>query len=156
MKNLIKRDIPNIVIEDATIIYKNFSGEPDQFTREGDRNFSVILDDDTQIEALIRDGWNVKQKPSREEGDRPLTFIKVAVSYNGRPPKVVMVANDAKVPLNEENVAVLDNATISSADIAITPYQYMVGQKTGVKAYLKTLYAVVEPDEFEHKYADMD
>lgn len=155
MKDLTKRNIPNIIIEDATIIYKNFSGIGDDFTREGDRNFSVILDDDEQIEALIRDGWNVKQKTPKEDGDRPMSYIKVAVNYNGRPPKVVMVINNKQVPLNNNTIASLDNANITSADLVITPYLWKVGNKEGIRAYVKTLYAVVLPDEFEGKYCDI-
>ena len=35
----------NVVIEDAHLIWKNFSGEETQFNRAGNRNFNVIIDD---------------------------------------------------------------------------------------------------------------
>ena len=34
-----------LVIDNARLIFKNFSGKGDNYNREGDRNFAVIIDD---------------------------------------------------------------------------------------------------------------
>ena len=40
-------------IDDARIIYRNFSGAASKFNREGDRNFAVIIPTEEQANALI-------------------------------------------------------------------------------------------------------
>ena len=41
-------------IDDARIIHRNFSGVGSKFNREGDRNFSIIIEDEEQARALSR------------------------------------------------------------------------------------------------------
>mgnify|MGYP001509972592 FL=1 len=55
-------------IDDARIIHRNFAGRGDKYTREGDRNFSLVVPDQELADRLIADGWNVKIKPPREDG----------------------------------------------------------------------------------------
>ena len=62
-------------IDDARIIFRNFSGEPSKFNRAGDRNFAVVIPEQDIADALINDGWNVKIKPPREEGDTPFMYL---------------------------------------------------------------------------------
>ena len=59
--------LPNLNIEDAKLIFKNFAGQGDNYNREGDKNFCVVLEDEDLIEDLIKDGWNVKQLQSKDE-----------------------------------------------------------------------------------------
>ena len=54
-------------IDDARIIHRNFSGIGSKFNREGDRNFSIIIEDEEQANALIDEGWNVKIKAPKDE-----------------------------------------------------------------------------------------
>ena len=59
---------PNVTIEGARLIFRNFSGrEVPGYNRAGDRNFCVVLDPET-ADMLEADGWNVKRKEPREEG----------------------------------------------------------------------------------------
>jgi hypothetical protein len=153
-----ERRLSTVQIDDARIIFRNFAGKEGQYNREGDRNFGVVLPNDiaAQMEA---DGWNIKYLRAREEGEEPTPWVQVAVSYKGRPPKVVMLTMRGDTPvrttLPEELVELLDYADLSSVDLILNPYQWAVSGKTGVKAYLKTIFAKVQQDELEQRYSEV-
>lgn len=144
-------DRMKFMIEDATLVFRNFAGKEDQFTRAGDRSFCVILDPKTAAE-MEKDGWNVKQL--RGDEDEPGDFyIQVAVSYKARPPKIVMMTSTSRTVLGEDMVEVLDYSDIRTADLIATAYEWNVNGKTGIKAYLQSLFVTIEEDELERKYA---
>src|SRR5689334_12528225 len=98
----------NITIEGARLIWKNFSGAKGRYNAEGDRNFSLVLDPDL-ADILEQDGWNVKRKPPREEGDDPLIHLPVVVGFGkGRPPLIYLVNSKGRRKLDEETVMLLD------------------------------------------------
>lgn len=145
----------NIIMEGARLIFRNFAGAATQYNRAGKRTFSVVIDDADLANTLLRDGWNVKQRPPREEGGDPTYHLPVEARFDNFPPKVVLVTRNGKNILDEESVATLDYAEIKNADVVISPSPWEVNGKTGVKAYLKTAYITIEEDEFADKY-DMD
>ena len=139
-------------IEDARILFRNFAGQKTQYNAAGNRNFSVELDADTAA-ALGELGWNVKVLPAREEGDEERFYIQVALGYTIKPPRVTMVTSGGKVPLTEDMVSVLDAADIQKVDLIARAYHWEVGDKSGTKAYLKTLFVIIDEDDLERKYA---
>ena len=135
-------------IDDARIIYRNFSGEGSKFNREGDRNFSLIIDDPDVADELVAQGWNVKIREPREEGDNPFIHLPVKVKFNDRGPRIYLITGDRRNELDEESVGILDNVDIISVDLDIRPYDWEVNGKTGRTAYLHSMRVIQEVDRF--------
>lgn len=144
----------NIEIENARIVFRNFSGEEGKFNVKGDRNFCVLIDDD-HAELLKNDGWNIKWLRPRDEDDSEQAYLPVKVNYNNIPPKVVLVTSHGKTQLDEDTIGSLDWAELENVDLIIRPYDWNVNGKTGRKAYLKAGYFTIVEDVFESKYYDV-
>ena len=144
----------NIIQEHARIGFKNFSGKGSQYNPAGRKNFCLFLDDMKLAEKLQQDGWNVRWLQPREAGDEPQAYLQVSVSFENIPPKVVLVSKKGQSLLDQESINMLDWAEISNWDIVVRPYNWELNGKTGVKAYLKEMWATIVEDEFADKYAN--
>lgn len=140
-------------IDDARIVYRNFSGAPSKFNREGDRNFAVVIPNQEIADALIEEGWNVKIKPPRDEDDMPFMYMPVKIKFNDRGPVVYLKTGDNLNKLDEEAVDCLDHVDISSVDMDLRPYDWEVNGKTGRSAYLQSICVHQEVDRFADRYA---
>jgi hypothetical protein len=150
-----------VTIYKARIINRNFAGKEDLYNAAGVRNFGVLLDEQT-AQDMLEDGWNVKHLRVREEGDIPQAFIQVGVSYKTRPPRVFMITSKGRTELTEDMIDMLDYADIKEVDLIFTPYRWVIDgkgrheTKTGIKAYLKSMYVMIEEDELDLKYRDIE
>lgn len=143
----------NLTLENARIFFKDFSAEG-RFAN-GKRTFCVEIPEDL-VEQLQRDGWNLKSLESRQDPDAVTWFIKVEASYRARPPRVICIPSITKnrTYLTEATIASLDYAEILNVDLTINPYPWEVNGKSGVKAYLGTMYATIQEDPLDAKYTE--
>lgn len=141
-------------IDEAMITHRNFEGRGDKFNREGDRNFSVIINSQEIADALLNDvneegvGWNVKIKPPRDEDGDPFMYLPVKVKFNGRGPNVYLITGDRKNELDEDSVAILDEIDIDHVDLDIRPYDGVMSGRPFRSAYLQAIRVFQKIDRF--------
>ena len=146
-------------IDDARIIFRNFAGAASKFNRAGERNFALVIDDEMIADELIKEGWNVKIKPGRDEDEAPFMYLPVKVKFNDRGPAVYLVTGGKRNRLDEESVACLDDVDILSVDMDIRPYDWVIqegtpDEKSGRTACLQSICVTQEIDRFAARFAD--
>lgn len=155
MSNQPKKD-QSVELEGVRLIFKNFAGRRDKFNDEGRRNFAIVLDR-KQADELASQGYNVKSRPPRQEGDDELFYLKLHVVFNtaGRPPRVVMVTSKNQTRLDADIVDLLDDMDVERANVRFRGWEYDAENNPGKKsAYLQTLYAVVHEDPLAEEFSD--
>ena len=139
-------------IENARIVYRNFSGEGGKYNREGDRNFAVVIPDQETADMLLDMGWNVKIKPPRDADDSPFMYLPVKIRYNDRGPAIYVVSGKNVKRVSQDSVSMLDEIDIQSVDMDLRPYDWEVNGKTGRTAYLQAMNVIQNIDRFGAKY----
>lgn len=155
-RRVIKAGKEGYTFYNAKILFRNFSGEKSEYNRNGDREFSIVIDDPTFADALKQEGWNVKPLKSRDEDEVPKHIIKVTARFDNFPPKVFKISGKVKTKLDEEAIGSLDFDEFANVDVTITPSNWEVNGKTGIKAYLKTMFVTLVEDELTSKYMEDD
>ena len=149
-------NVNNINIEGALIIWKNFSGERDKFN-PGKRGFSVVIDDSVMADELRQEGWNIKERPLQEGADPSEQEWTLPVKLNmNRYTQVWLIVGNHKTLLDENTVAQLDVVDIIDCDISIRPYEWEMSGRTGITAYVDSMYVTIRENKFAEKYADLD
>ena len=147
-------------IENARILFRNFSGRVSDKNPAGNKSVNVILPsglaEDLFNESTPENGgWNIKQfKDDPVTGEPGEYHIQLKVKYDGyKPPKIYIVTNRKKTLLTEETVSQLDYAEIENVDLTFTPsyWKNAMGNK-GIAAYLDTMYVKIVEDVFASKY----
>lgn len=173
----------NLNVEQAAMIYKNFSGKPTKVNPAGGkRTFSLVLTKELG-ERLDGMGWNIKVKEVRDqlaEGeftrtvswsdyidnfqndfDHALVYTEIVVNENSEyPPKIYKISefNGEKTMalIPPEQWGRLDESELMNVDIVIHPYTHgrSIANPDAKKGYLKTMYAMAVPvNDFGGKYA---
>lgn len=149
-----------VEIEDARILWPNFSGEAGKFNREGDREFTLVIPNQEIADSLVNDkneygiGWNVKISDPRDPDDDPFIKLRVKVKFNQNGPDVFLITNGKMTRLDEESIGCLDHIEIAYVDLAIRPYDGEINGKPFRSAYLKSLYVTQNVDRFAARYAE--
>lgn len=143
-------------IDDARLIFKNFEGRGDKFNREGDRNFSILIDDPDLADELIERGWNVKIKDSRDPDEPPFMRLPVKIKFSEYGPNVYLWTGNRRNQLDEEDIGCLDQIDIESVNLDVRPYDWEVNGRTGRTAYLQNIEVTQRIDRFAARYAEME
>lgn len=150
----------NLAVENARIIFRNFRGEASMYNAEGNRNFCLLIPKDTAYQ-LQEDGWKVKWPKPTADGDERDPYIPVTVRFfstpevkDGRDPKIYVrnSQNSPFVEYTDKMVGNLDNAEIATCDVVVRPREWEMNGKSGIKAYLKSMWVTLMEDEFYGKY----
>lgn len=147
--------VANISVENAKILFRNFSGEEKRYNPKGKRNFCLILDRESS-EKLKNDGWNIKYLTPKDPDEDPQPYIQVAVAFENYPPNIFIISGGKKTKLTEETVSALDYAEIENVDLIVRPYMWSTSTGSGIKAYLKNMYVTLVENEFEKKYRNLE
>lgn len=134
--------------------FRNFRGEKNDCNTNGDRKFTLLLNENI-ADRLKERGWNVKMwVPKNDDPTRvpepPVPILDVAVDFSKPdmfPVTIEMKTGDDVVELDEDTVGILDTADILNADIVLRPHYWNMNGRTGIKAYLKKLTVTLEEDE---------
>lgn len=173
----------NLNVEQAGMIYKNFSGKPTKVNPAGGkRTFSLVLTKE-YAERLDSQGWNIKVKEIRDqlqdgemtrtvswsdyinnyqtEFDHALIYTEIVVNENSEyPPRIYKVSEFngektmALVP--PEQWFRMDESELMNVDVVIHPYTHgrSIANPDAKKGYLKSMYAMAVPvNDFGGKYA---
>ena len=143
-------------IDEAKIIFRNFEGRGDKFNREGDRNFAVVIPTEDLADRLVKDGWNVKIKPSRDDQEAPFMYLPVKIKFNDRGPNCYLVTAGKANRLDEASIGILDDIDILNVNLDIRPYDWEVNGKAGRTAYLQGIEVTQRVDRFAARYAEED
>lgn len=150
----------DLSIENAVILWTNFEGRPTKFGGEGKRTFNLALSED-MAEELSVEGWNVRCKDPREEGDDPLYYTEIVVNMECKyPPKVVVYSdfngNKKAVRMTEETIKELDRIDIDNVDLIIHPFEHNRGEYK-YKGYANAIHVTqAVTNDFGGKYADYE
>lgn len=146
----------NLMIENATIQWRNFSGAAKPFNDEGKRNICIMLDSHEQADELEKQGWPIKYAKPLEEGGPTRPFIKADIKYTERSQPIIKMINSRGIQkMDADTVFALDFVGIQKVDLVVRPYKWDFGGKEGVKAMLNSLYMTIREDALELKYADI-
>lgn len=154
------RERMEITIQDAQIKWTNFSGRPTKFKPDGgERTFVVVLPQKL-AEDMAKDGWHVRFPDDPDDDEEgiirdPIISVKLGYSPNARPPKIVLITSNGPQFLTQDMVEILDSMDFSNVDLKFNSSNWDFGGKSGVKAYLKSMYLTMDEDELDRKYASI-
>ena len=143
-------------INDAKLIWCNLCGRAAQYNEDGQRNFNVVLDEDS-YNRLKDAGVNVRIRPSRDESAEPQYLLKVNLGYDFRPPVIYIDNGENERELSVGELSIIDDAamdgTISHVDLSFRASRSRRRTDNyGLSAWLKSMYVRIEEDPIVRRH----
>ena len=111
-----------------------------------DRNYEPITIKNAQ---LFKTNFSGKEIPPYNPAGKRTFCVFVEVSFNNRPPKIVIRTRNVVTRLEEEDVNMLDWAEKTNVDLSINPRYWEDGKDLRIKAYLRSMKVDIYEDEIE-------
>ena len=152
----------NLIIEDAKVIFPNFSGREGRYNREGNRCFSVMVPDVNLAMQLKDDGWNIKERIINGEptGEYYINGVNINYDYYIKP-IITYISNGNELELTKEfmdtNIgsdiaAQLDGRGAERYDISIRPKPWDRSDGTvGIKGYVDEMRIIAKKSLFSER-----
>ena len=161
-----------VLIRDAKLRFKNFSGRGNDTNREGNRCFAVVIDNIDFYNELVARGWNLSTwekggmhpEPfsEMEDGSVCLPFTNVNLNFHGNfPPTVIEYTKEnvrgRKVP--EAEVGELDMSYLENVKLLLNPSHWKTASGEGTKGYVEELRCTIDngspfDDDPEYQFED--
>lgn len=141
----------NISIEGARVRYRDLSGKPSDYNKNGQRNITIELDMEDAL-ALQELGLNVRFPEVGPDGDERAPLLKIIVSKFS---KVFRVNSERQTmrELREDELSDLQAYRLRNVDLTFYPRDYEIGKRKITSAYLSKGFFDVEETYFDKKYS---
>jgi hypothetical protein len=143
-----------IYFENATIFFRNFAGVGNENNPNPNhkRSFALKLTPE-EAEDFRAKGFNVKSTKPKNPDYVPTEYLEIEVSYRKSAPAIYVYKGNQEIFLDESSVKAMDGYDIESIDVAFAPSHWEYMGRSGEKAYLSELRAVVRESPWDRKYA---
>ena len=149
-------------LNNPEIFMINFAGRITDNNPKGHRQFAVKIPTEELAIQMKEEGWAVWYTKESEKYGPPQACITVEMRYHHEKeleylnPKIYKVTSRKKTLLTEDLVADLERDEIIDIDLWINPSHWTVNGKSGIKAYVDTMWVTIEEDDTVLKYAHLD
>ena len=130
---------------------RNFSGDPkkDKFANDA-RQFSLCLTDDfsNELEQIKAAGIRVKEWFDSERNSMNY-YIQVKVSKDVN----IVIKTDSEIT-KITDLATVDDLRIDNATVVINPYNWEMGTRSGISAYLNELWITQNKSIADEAYSE--
>lgn len=144
-------------LSNRNIIFRNFSGRPSQYNKNGDLKFTLVINSPEDAQRLASYGWNVKIKPPRNDGEEPFCTldVRIRMDLDFAKPKIKMFTRNGSVWIDETRIKTFDDAEFEKVDLVLRQYAWKNGRgESGVSAQLSEMYARIQEGILEAKWAE--
>lgn len=152
----------NLTLDDLFRI--NFAGRVTEMNENGYKQFNLKIYDEELAAKLDADGWNIFHTKESERYGDPVAALPVEIRYHYEEdlkylnPKIYKCTarHDGGKPrpvlLTEDLIPDLEKDEIVNIDLWITPSYWKKNGKSGIKAYVDSMWVTIEEDDIRSKY----